>query len=218
MNLVLIGGGNLSLEIFTYIFDIEKLKKKKNLQKVFVVDKISKKKNFFKLINKNIIFVKSINDIPRSLEIKANITFGDPSLREKNFKLLKKRKIDLFSIIHPSSYVAETSRIKEGVTIAPKVVLSPFSVVEDNVLVNSGTNVGHHAKIGQNSVLSPHSIVSGNVKIGKGSFLGSNSCVLPNIKMGNYTKLSSGSVLSKNAKDFSLAHGNPAQVSKIYEY
>jgi sugar O-acyltransferase (sialic acid O-acetyltransferase NeuD family) len=218
MNLVLIGGGNLSLEIFTYIFDIEKLKKEKTLQKVFVVDKISKKRNFFKLVNKNIIFVKSINDIPRNLEIKVNITFGDPDLREKNFKLIKKRKIDLFSIIHPSSYIAGTSRIKKGVIIAPKVVLSPFSFIEDNVLINSGTNVGHNARVGQNSVLSPHSIISGNVKIGKGSFLGSNSCVLPNIKMGNYSKLSAGSILNKNVKDFSLAHGNPARIRKIYEH
>ena len=215
MNIVLICAGDHGMETLNYLNDIQHAKKN-IFQNIYIFDKNLKKGKLFKKINKNIILINSIKKIPKNLKIKANITAGDPLVRENAYMQLKKQNIDLFTIIHPTSYVAKTALIKKGAVIGPKSVIAPFSIIEDNVLINSAAIVGHHSKIGKNSVLSPNSFTGGHAKVGKCAFLGASSCIMPNTKMGNYSKLSACSVLYKNINNYYLAHGNPAKEKKMY--
>lgn len=214
MNIAIIGGGDHALEILSYLNDDNLFLKKTD--KIFIVDKKRINLSNFKLINKKVIYSQSVKKIKKIKNLRACISVGEPNLRFKCFKELKKNKIKMFSIIHNTSYVSKFAKISNGVIIAPKCVIAPFAEVKENILINSGSVVGHHATIEKHSVLNPNSFLAGRSKIGLACMMGANSSIMPSVNLNNFSRLSASSVLYNSAPSHSLSHGNPAKSKKYY--
>ena len=205
-------GGSSCIEIISYINDL-KISKKSNI--FFIVDK-NPIKNRFKEIKNKVIFYKSINKIKKINFKKIIITAGDPSLRNKALKELKKCKLRPSTLIHPTAYVAENSKISYGSILAPFTLVAPFAKIGENCFMNSYSSIGHHSIIGKSNVFSPYSTVNGNCKIGNGNFLGTGAVINPSIEIGKNNKVSSNSVLKKNVRNDCLIHGNPAKAKSFF--
>ena len=214
-NVLIIGAGDSAAELLDHLVQTKLVSLNKN--KLFVYD--TKLKNRFVLLNlfKKINFINDINKIPLKIGLKAIISNGDPLVREKYFKILSKKKIGMFSLIHPNSTISKTAKIGKGVVIYPQTVVGPFANIKDNVFINCGSVIGHHSEIGQNSVISPNSFMGGNSKLGINCFMGANSNIYPGVRVGKRSKLTSGSSLNTNIKESCLAHGNPAK-PKFFDF
>lgn len=215
MNLAIIGGGDHALEVLNYIIDDNNLYKR--VEKIFIVDINKKNRSDFLALSKKIYFLNNINKLDKIKPLKASISFGEPNLRRKCFLELKKKKINLISIIHKTSYISRQSIMSDGIIIAPKCVIAPFAKVQENVLINSGNVIGHHSDIGKHSVICPNSFTAGHSKVGQECFLGPNSSLIQQSKLNDYSRLSANSVLYTKSQKFSLCHGNPAKITKLYK-
>jgi hypothetical protein len=210
VNILIFGGGNHCLEIINYLKDVSKFSKKKfNIIGIIDPQKIDSKnieesakkiKHYFNL--------KSINfDEKKTFAI---IAMGDSIKREKCRKEIKKNRIKLFTLIHPTSYIAPSAKIGKGCILAPFSLVAPKANLEENIIINIYASVGHHGFVGKSSVLSPYATINGQAYSGKMSFLGTHSAIMLKAKLGNYCKLSAGSILYKKTKDKCLVAGNPA--------
>ncbi len=210
INILFFGGGNQCLETINYLKDISKFSKEKfNIKGIVDPQKIDKKsieettkkiKHYFNL--KNLDFDKK--------NLFAIVAIGDADKREKCRIEIKKSGIKLFTVIHPTSYVATSSKIGQGCIICPFTLIAPKAHIEENVLMNSYASIGHHGFVGKSSVISPYATLNGQAYSGKMSFLGTNSVIMAKAKLGNYSKLSAGSILYKKTGDKCLVTGNPA--------
>jgi len=205
-------GGSSCIEIISYINDL-KISHKNDI--IYIVDKKPSKK-LFKQIKNKILFYKSINKIKKIKFKKIFITAGDPHLRNKALIELKKNKLRPNTLIHPTAYVAENSKISYGSILAPFTLVAPFSKIGENCFMNSYSSIGHHSIIGKSNVLSPYSTINGNCEIGNENFLGTGAIISPSTKIGKNNKLSSNSVLKKNVTNDCLIHGNPAKAKSFF--
>jgi sugar O-acyltransferase (sialic acid O-acetyltransferase NeuD family) len=124
-----------------------------------------------------------------------------PLLRKKIYKNLNDLNFNFPVIISPYSYVSKNSIINEG------------TIVMHNVSVNYGVNIGKHCIINTSSIIehdvyvddfchiSTGVILNGGVKIGNGSFIGSGTIIKENVKIGKNCVIGMGSVIKRNLPD-----------------
>ena len=211
-NILIVGAGDSAVEILDYLLQNKRISTKND--NLYIFDIKFKNKKLLLNLFKKIFFFKNIQKIPYKNTF-AIISHGDPFIREKYLKLLKREKIKLMSFIHPSASVSTTAKIGNGVVICPQYVIGSFANIKENVFINSGSLIGHHCVLGNNSVISPNVFLGGNSKIGSNCFLGANSNVYTMTKIGSKSKLSAGSSLSQSIGNGYLIHGNPAKGVKF---
>ena len=208
-------GGSASIEVINYMFDAKICKYE---DEFYFFDKQMSEKNkmFFKKKLKNILFVNELSKIKKIKTKNCIITSGNNNLRKKACEIIKKLKLKPIKVIHPTSYVSKDCKISDGVIIAPFVSVAPCSVIGKNTFLNSYSSLGHHSKIGEGNILCPYSTINGNSIVGNFNYFGSGSIINSNIIVKNNSKISSNSVLRSNMDSNSLAHGNPAKITKLY--
>ena len=138
------------------------------------------------------------------------ICIGDPTVRHRIFTLMRKR-VKLGTIIHPTAYVSSTASVGAGSVVCPQVFIGPYAELGYNCLVNAGAVVGHDTSLGDSTTLSPGAKINGCAITGEASFLGAGAVINPSVKLGSYSKLSAVSVLNKSVGDGFIMHGNPAK-------
>jgi UDP-N-acetylbacillosamine N-acetyltransferase len=212
-NLIIIGAGGIAFEVLNYISEIFK---PIEIKKIFIFGKVKNKNEFNGLYNKCFF----INKIPNYLK-KHNTNFivahGNENLRSKYFKRYVKKFMPL-KLVHPTAYISPSAKILDGAIVGPKTILSPGCIIKKNVLLNSGSQIGHHSVIGESTIISTGAIINGNVTIGSVCFIGSNSTVMQNLKISNFSKVSANSALYNDLKSKHIAHGNPAKQQKLNFY
>lgn len=211
---ILYGGGDLAIEVATYIADICSVVEPSETAPI-ISDIISTQKP------RSADFKTILGYSPKEHQGEANvenvedkkiiICVGDAILRNKIYMRLKNQNLNLATIIHPSAFVADTAKIGAGTIISPFAFIGPFAKIGENCAINVSAIVGHDAYVGESSVISPGANMNGHSGIGAVSFLGAGSILHPKAQMGSYSKLSSGSVLQNIAGDGFLMHGNPAR-------
>ena len=114
-------------------------------------------------------------------------------------------------IIHPSSYIADSSRLEKGVLIEPHVVISSQTLIGFSVFIKRGSLIGHHNKIGAFTDINPGVTISSNVSIGVGCEIGSGAVIRDNVSIGDNTVIGMGSVVVKDVPGGVVAFGNPCR-------
>jgi sugar O-acyltransferase (sialic acid O-acetyltransferase NeuD family) len=150
-------------------------------------------------------------DYPIQPDDRFLISIGDPAVRQVMFRRLENRGAEFFTLIHPTSYVADTARIEPGCIIGPFATVGSFARLGQNVLLNLYAVAGHDVQIGSHCVFSPHSVVNGGSRIGERVFFGTNAATAAGVRIGSDSKVSAGSVAYRDAAEQSLVTGNPAK-------
>lgn len=128
--------------------------------------------------------------------------------REIISELLNK-KIELYSFIHPSSYVDLSAEIKTGVFIYPGVVVDQYAKIGEGVLLNNATVISHHSIIGQCCFLAPSVTLSGKVQIGNNCFIGSGTIIKDSVIVTNSVNIGAGSLVINNISESGTYVGGP---------
>ncbi len=114
--------------------------------------------------------------------------------------------------IHPTAYIASSSRIDKGVLIEPMSVISSQTNIGFGVYIKRGSLIDHHNKIGDYTDINPGVTISSNVTIGEKCTIGSGTVIKDNITIGDNTIIGIGSIVTKDIPANSIAFGNPCKV------
>jgi len=163
--------------------------------------------------------IKPLNSAPNNSN---KVFFGcaTPKIKKSIYTYFNKNhnisKENFLKILHPSSYIADTSIVENGVLIEPHVVISSQSSIGFGVYIKRGSLIGHHNNIGDFSDINPGVTISGKVAIGIGCTIGSGVVIRDNVNIGDNTIIGIGSVVTKNIPANCIAYGNPCKIiSKI---
>ena len=147
---------------------------------------------------------------------KENIVYvmaiGKPETKLQIATILKKKKAQFMTFIHPSAIIANTTILGEGCIVGANTVIQCDSKIGDFVAVNSNSTIGHDVTIGDGCSINGHCDITGNCIIGKGVLFGSRSGTIPYVKIGDFCTIGAGSVVLKTiSSSNTIIFGNPAK-------
>ncbi len=149
----------------------------------------------------------------KKLGIKAVVVaIGEPVIREKIFALVKKAKLKLPVIIHPSAVLATDFACGDGTIIYPLVTAQVRGRTGEGVLLNAACTIGHDTIIDDFVNVNPGVNLAGHVRIRKKTFLGIGSTVVEKITIGENTTIGAGAVVIDNIPGNVIAVGIPAKI------
>ena len=129
------------------------------------------------------------------------VAIGDNKKRHNKIEWLKKQKMKLVSLVHPTSVISKFSSFGIGTCVMANAVINPFTIIKEGVIINTLASVDHDCVIEDFAHLSPNCSLSGSVRIGKFSHLGTGTSVHPGIRIGNNVKTAVGSRIFKDILD-----------------
>lgn len=124
---------------------------------------------------------------------------------------LKKNRFSFCTITHPSSIIATSATIGEGVVVMAGAVINPFVKIGNHVVVNTGATIDHHCVVSDNSFIQPGAHLAGHVCVGKNTIIGIGSAVKERIKIGNNSIVGGGAFVNRDMPDNTVYAGVPAR-------
>jgi sugar O-acyltransferase (sialic acid O-acetyltransferase NeuD family) len=137
---------------------------------------------------------------------------ADPQLRKKIVENIDRDDISFPVIIHPSVLAGDmkVNHFGRGSILAAGCILTTAVTLDDFVILNLATTVGHDVKIGSYTSVMPACKISGFVNIGTGAYLGSGAVILPHVTLGNDCVVGAGAVVTKSVDAATTVMGVPA--------
>ena len=166
-------------------------------------------------------------DILGSIHSKKNIysikkqdrflfAIGSIDNKKEAISSLKKRGAQFLTLIHPTSVIAETAKIGEGVIICPFVTVTDNVIIEDFAMLNFYASCGHDSKVGKYSILSPYATLNGFAVLEDEVFMGTHSTITANVKIGYGGKICANSVAMQDAPPHTFVYGVPGKNQTIF--
>src|SRR5438094_666821 len=149
MNVVVVGASGFGRELLQYVHDAYRNDPAVRV-KGFLDDDPAKIDSIRKTTGVDIVgdtLTYAIEEEDRFI-----ISLGDPGLRRALAGRLARRGAKFISVIHPTAYLAPTARIGEGCIIGPFAMVGSYANLEDHVLLNLYSAVGHDVHIAAFSV------------------------------------------------------------------
>lgn len=139
------------------------------------------------------------------------IANGEPKARSSLYQKLKIHGYPMTRLIAQNGEISPSSRMGEGCIIFPGR-LSPDVRIGDNVLIESGAEIGHDACIGSHCVLNSMSFIGGYVNIGMRTYIAPGALLRDRITVGGDAIIGLGAVVIHDMADRQIVAGNPARV------
>lgn len=136
------------------------------------------------------------------------------TLREKLFNKLRENEAEIATIVAPSAYVSEYSKIGTGSIVMNHVIVNAGATIGDNCILNNKCDIEHDVIIGNHTHISTGANVNGNCKVGSGVFIGSNATIANQIIIEDKAVIGAGSVVINNVNVGDIQAGNPAKSIK----
>lgn len=162
------------------------------------------------LITNSGLKIITIADLENSCDASIHLAIGHCETRENLANTLK--FFDFFSVVHPASVMARTSRLGDGSLLAALSILGPDVKIGRHCIVNHAAVVDHDCNVGDFVHIAPHVSIGGGVRIGKGVLIGSGAIILPGLEIADYAIVGAGAVVTKNIPAGIVVAGNPARV------
>jgi len=115
------------------------------------------------------------------------------------------------SYISSRAFALRTARIGENTFVHQRVALQHGVRVGDNVVIGSGTCIGHSAVVADDCFVGPRVATAGFCRIGRGCLVGANSCVDAAVSVADGCVLRPGTVVLKDTRPHLVYTGNPAR-------
>ncbi|HWA33073.1 MAG TPA: acetyltransferase [Cyclobacteriaceae bacterium] len=150
-------------------------------------------------------------EIGQAGEIAIVIAIADPIIRKEIATAIATPSISFPVVIHPACQTGDSdNRFGKGTILTAGVVLTTGIQLEDFVIINLNTTVGHDVTIGSYSAVMPGCNISGNVKIGEGTLIGTGAKILQNLTIGKNCRVGAGAVVTHDFPDGRTIVGVPA--------
>lgn len=206
--LIIIGASAGGIELAEYIKEINKREHKWDIIGYFDEDSTRRGYNGIPVLGSWGWIEKS--DISEYYFICA---IGNPENKKRIVTQLEKRYNARFcNIIHPTALVASTATLGYGIILSPYSVIQANVILENHIYCGTYTCIGHDSIVKSFTTLNPGTIISGYNVINEMVYFGTGAKTIPNITIGENSTLGAGSVLYTNLESYSTAKGIPAKV------
>lgn len=121
------------------------------------------------------------------------------------------------SAISPHAQISPFSRLGEGVTVFPNVIINTGAFVDSHCILNAAVVVSHDARVGRYSNINPGAQLAGDVTIGDGCYIGMGANVIQGRTIGAWSVVGAGAVVTRDLPAGATAVGVPARVIKTRE-
>ena len=156
------------------------------------------------------IFLENITCLNKNL--KFFVGLGDLKKRNEIIDYLKKRKLSICSLIHPTAVISKSSNINEGCFIGANTFLGANTYIGTASIINTGAIIEHGSIVGEYTNIGPNSVLCGNVVVGSKCFIGASSTIIENLKIVDNVFVAAGAVVIKNIElEYSKQKGVPSE-------
>jgi len=204
-DIIIIGAGGFGREV--YLWAKDSFSKDQYRIKGFLDDNP-------RILNNYNMDIGIIGDLD-GYEIKKQDRFvfaiGNIEIKKRLITKLKNKGAKFLTLIHPTAIVVDTARIGKGVVICPFCLVSDNVLLEDFVMLNIYSSCGHDAKVGDHCILSPYATLNGFVILEDEVFLGTHATVISYKRVGYKSKISANSVVMRNVPANKIVFGVPGK-------
>lgn len=132
--------------------------------------------------------------------------------RKRLYECCKNKGYYCATYISSRAFVWYNAPIGENCFIFENCTVQRFVAIGNNVILWSGSYIGHRSIIDDHCWIAPHGAVAGFCHIGKSSFLGVNATVGDNVTIAEDVVLGAGAVTVKDLKEAGMVYvGSPAK-------
>lgn len=202
MKAAYVGFGVLGRQIQSFVNEFEKPE-----HSVFFDDFLYEKK-----AENSFPFTHYSKDEFRDFDFYICLGYRHLPFKNKIIKELLQADKKVPSFIHPTIYIAPSSKVEAACILYPNSTIDMEVKIEQGALLNNSVIVSHNSIIGSCAYLSPGIVISGNVVVGENVFLGSGTVVSNNVQIGANSVIGVGSVLTRSIPDESNGIGNPFRI------
>jgi sugar O-acyltransferase (sialic acid O-acetyltransferase NeuD family) len=142
------------------------------------------------------------------------VAVADPHARQAIVSRPEFQSFPFESVIHPSVYLSATNKIGRGCIICGGVKITTAVSIDDFVIINLNSVIGHDVVIRAFSSIMPSANILGGVTIGEGVFIGAGATILQNVSIGTGAIVGAGAVVTKPVAPFQKVMGVPARPKK----
>jgi sugar O-acyltransferase (sialic acid O-acetyltransferase NeuD family) len=118
------------------------------------------------------------------------------------------------NLVHPSSVVAASATLSNGLQLEALSVLASCTSIGFAVNIKRSSSIGHHCVLEDYVTINPGVTISSNVRVGTQTMIGAGTVVRDGISIGRNCVIGMGSVVLKDLPDDVVAYGNPCVVVK----
>ncbi len=189
--IILIGGGGFSSEV-------AEVASQNDFKVLGYIDKKKTKSNLTYLGNEDEYLTKHDPDHFIFPAFAAVDRKGVHS-RAKNIEKFKKYKIP--ALISKHSHISDSVKIGRGTFIGHGVIINPQTDLDEFVIVNCRSTIGHDVNISSNTIISGHVFIGGSSKIGQNCLIGPGANLMQSSEIGNNVVISIGSNIARRISD-----------------
>lgn len=142
------------------------------------------------------------------------LAVADPVLKERLATIAINRGCTFINIIHKTVVVSQNATLGEGIILAPFTIVTSNAIIEDFVMLNTYSGIGHNSKIGKYSSVMGHVGINGHVTVGHHTFWGAGAQALPGSNIGDFAKVGACSLVLRRVKAGDTVFGVPAKSIK----
>ena len=125
-------------------------------------------------------------------------------LRKKIFISIKKSKLHIPTIIHPTASVEPSVVLGEGNQIMQGAIVGSHVTIGNNCIINSGSIISHDTIIGNNVHIAPGAIIGGGVTIEDDTTIGMGCTIFLGLTIGKDVIIQNGVNVFKNIPNNSI--------------
>lgn len=159
--------------------------------------------------------LEDLNNVDKPISVV--LALGWSEVRKRVHSLITNEKVTFPTIIDPSVVMPdlEFAHIGKGCIICESVAFTCNLDIDDFVLLNMGTMVGHDVKLSPYVSTMPSVSISGEVSLGEAVYVGVGATIINRITIGSNTIIGAGAVVTKSLPSDCTAVGIPAKPIKF---
>lgn len=121
--------------------------------------------------------------------------YRQPMAKVGILKILRAKKRNLISLIHPTASVAPSAKIGPGCIVFPKTVIDSRVQLGDGCIIHNGSIISHDCTIEPACFFGPGAVICGNCSIKQGCFIGAGTVIQDRAHINPFTRIAMGSAV-----------------------
>lgn len=120
--------------------------------------------------------------------------------RAERYERARAMDYELISHVSPRASVWPGLEVGDNCLVMDQVVIHPFAKVGNDVILWTGSHIGHDSVIGDHCFISSHAVVSGFSTVEDRCFLGSNCTIRDGITVARECVIGAGAVVTRSTR------------------
>lgn len=153
--------------------------------------------------------VGTASDIDDYQDYDFIVAIGNNLIRKKMIEILEDKKVNIVTLIHPTSVIADDVVIDKGCVVSANCVINAASIIKKGCIINTSSSIDHDCIIEDYVHVSPGVHVAGSVHIGKCCWLGIGTSVINNVSIVANSVIGAGSTVINDVNESGTYVGSP---------